>query len=170
MRSKRVHPTAARRAFSRAGAGAGAPISPRTDGSARKRLRRLPHVFRTVLELPCRSDADVAVQEFPGYFRFIADVGDFGSEQVRARAMEVIPGLIKIVVRDYDENDDDDSEQLLMDKLEMDAWRFRFPSSTRPEMVAAEFVGGLLVVTVPKGWELGNEGDAWHSPGLVLVR
>jgi hypothetical protein len=66
-------------------------------GLSSKKLRRLPHVFSRVLELPFRSDADVLVEESPDCFRFVAetdaDIGD-----VRAHAMEIHPGVTKIVV------------------------------------------------------------------------
>lgn len=168
MKPTRVHPTGpkpkrtlAARDLDGNGNGSRNPIS-------QKRLRRLPHLFGNILELPFRSDANVSVEELPDFFKFVAVVGDLGSDCVTAHALEIIPGVIKIVVRDDDE--ETEGVELFMDKLEMDAWRFRFPSSTQPEMVAAEYVDGELIVTVPKGWELEDGGDPWSSSRLVLVR
>ncbi|KAL7105251.1 hypothetical protein ACP275_07G032500 [Erythranthe tilingii] len=129
---------------------------------AHKKLRKLPHVFSKVLELPFGSDADVAVEEGPKFFRFSAeiemdaddDVAAVGDD-VRAHAVEIHPGVVKIVVRNNGRNKikggDEINLELLLDKLEVDTWRFRLPSSSRPELATAVFVDGELSVTVPKG-------------------
>ncbi|KAL7144740.1 hypothetical protein ABFS83_07G032300 [Erythranthe nasuta] len=133
---------------------------------AHKKLRKLPHIFSKVLELPFDSDADVAVEEGPEFFRFSAeievdadddDVAAVGDD-VRAHAVEIHPGVVKIVVRNNRRNkikggggDDESNLELLLDKLEVDTWRFRLPSSSRPELATAVFVDGELCVTVPKG-------------------
>ena len=108
-----------------------------------KKLRRLPHVFSRVLELPFRSDADVAVEEAPDCFRFVAETDGIGD--VRAHAVEIHPGVTKIVVRD------DGPVEFSLDDLQLDMWRFRLPESTRPELASAVFIDGELIVTVPKG-------------------
>ncbi|KAF7806866.1 nodulin 22 [Senna tora] len=139
-------------------------------GLANKKLRRLPHVFSRVLELPFRSDADVSVEESPDFFRFVAETDGIGD--VQAHTVEIHPGVTKIVVRESG------SVELLLDELELDLWRFRLPESTRPELASAVFVDGELVVTVPKGEEeLGNGEDEMWSDGdgnfggrLVLVQ
>lgn len=138
-------------------------------GIAGKKLRRLPHVFSRVLELPFRSDADVAVEEAPDCFRFVAETEGIG--EVRAHTVEIHPGVTKIVVRDGE------SVELSLDHLELDMWRFRLPESTRPELASAVFVDGELIVTVPKE-ELqnieGGDGDSARGMGgggqLVLVQ
>ncbi|GMY27386.1 hypothetical protein FCV25MIE_22628 [Fagus crenata] len=119
-------------------------------GLSSKKLRRLPHVFSRVLELPFRSDADVSVEENPDCFRFIAETDDDIGE-VHAHTVEIHPGVTKIVVRESG------SLELSLDDLELDMWRFRLPESTRPELASAVFVDGELIVTVPKGDEEGVE-------------
>lgn len=132
-----------------------------------KKLRRLPHVFSRVLELPFRSDADVSVEEFPDFFRFVAMADDMG-EDVRAHTVEIHPGVTKIVVRGGG------FEGLSLDELELDVWRFRLPESTRPELASAVCVDGELVVTVPKGGDEADDGgverDIWGNNRLVLVQ
>lgn len=126
-------------------------------GLSSKKLRRLPHVFSRVLELPFRSDADVLVEESPDYFRFVAETDtDIGN--VRAHTVEIHPGVTKIVVRESG------SLQLSLDELELDMWRFRLPESTRPELASAVFVDGELIVTVPKGVE-GVQGAEENDGG-----
>ncbi|XP_022979495.1 uncharacterized protein LOC111479182 [Cucurbita maxima] len=135
-----------------------------------KKLRRLPHVFSRVLELPFRSDADVLVEENPDCFRFIAETDGNISDGVRAHAVEIHPGVIKIVVRETA------SLEMTMDELELDMWRFRLPETTRPELASAAFVDGELIVTVPKGNEENSDdggGDIWGDEmegRLVLVQ
>ncbi|KAF7837310.1 nodulin 22 [Senna tora] len=140
-----------------------------------KKLRRLPHVFSRVLELPFRSDADVSVEEGPHYFRFVAETDGIGD--VRAHTVEIHPGVTKIMVRESG------SVELSLDEIELDMWRFRLPESTRPELASAVFVNGELIVTVPKvegleNSEDGNEGgggEMWSDGNgmggrLVLVQ
>lgn len=123
------------------------PASESRAGLAHKKLRRLPHVFSRVLELPFRSDADVSVEESADFFRFVAETEGFGVD-VRAHTVEIHPGVTKIVVREGE------STEFPLDELELDMWRFRLPETTRPELARAVFVDGELIVTVPKG-----EGD-----------
>ncbi|KAL3626295.1 hypothetical protein CASFOL_029844 [Castilleja foliolosa] len=121
-----------------------------------KKLRKLPHVFSKVLELPFRSDADVAVEEGPDFFRFVVEIeidgNDIVAGDVRAYAVEIHPGVIKIVIRKDDHHQlIGGGVDLLLDKLEVNTWRFRLPSTAQPEYAAATFVDRELVVTVPKG-------------------
>ncbi|WJX20931.1 hypothetical protein P8452_10413 [Trifolium repens] len=135
-------------------------------GISGKKLRRLPHVFSRVLELPFRSDADVVVEEAPDCFRFVAETDGIG--EVRTHTVEIHPGVVKIVVRDGE------SLELSLDQLELDMWRFRLPDSTLPELASAVFVDGELIVTVPKGHDLqggdNGRGMGGGSGRLVLVQ
>ncbi|XP_058739616.1 uncharacterized protein LOC131611728 [Vicia villosa] len=135
-------------------------------GISGKKLRRLPHVFSCVLELPFRSDADVAIEEAPDCFRFVAETEGIG--EVRTHTVEIHPGVTKIVVRDGE------SLELSLDQLEIDMWRFRLPESTVPELASAVFVDGELIVTVPKGDEMqnveGGDNDRGMGGRLVLVQ
>ncbi|KAJ4722481.1 Heat shock 22 kDa protein [Melia azedarach] len=112
-----------------------------------KKLRRLPHIFTRVLELPFRSDADVAVEESPDCFKFVAETDGIG--EVRAHMIQIHPGVTKIVVRP-----NGFVELSSLDELELDMWRFRLPESTRPELASAVYEDGELIVTVPKGADL----------------
>ncbi|BFG13889.1 uncharacterized protein Pyn_36250 [Prunus yedoensis var. nudiflora] len=128
-------------------------------GLTHKKLRRLPHVFSRVLELPFRSDAEVLVEENPDCFRFIAETDNIG-DGVRAHTVEIYPGVTKIVVRESG------SAELTLDELELDMWRFRLPESTRPELASAVFVDGELIVTVPKAEGIENS-DGGNGGGEV---
>ncbi|XP_059660483.1 uncharacterized protein LOC132306909 isoform X2 [Cornus florida] len=130
--------------------------------SRQKKLRRLPHIFARVLELPFHSDADVSVEEASDCFRFVVTTDDIG-DGIRAHAIEIYPGVTKIVIRGTDVLDSS------LDELELDLWRFRLPASTRPELATAEYDDGELVVTVPKDLNLvgadggvnGNREELW---------
>ncbi|KAL2229918.1 uncharacterized protein LOC105171332 [Sesamum indicum] len=143
------------------------------EGTARKKLRKLPHVFSKVLELPFASDADVIVEERPDLFRFVAEVKvDGKAGHVKAHAVEIHPGVIKIVVRDDHKRKGGGDVDLFLDKLEVDKWRFRLPSSARPELAKAAFVAGELIVTVPRGGcGRVDGGEIWGAGSrLVLVQ
>ncbi|PPD74167.1 hypothetical protein GOBAR_DD28909 [Gossypium barbadense] len=99
-------------------------------GGSNKKLRRLPHIFSRVLELPFRSDADVAVEESPDCFKFVAETDGRIGDVVRAHTVEIHPGVTKIVIRSNSLVDFG-----LLDDLELDMWRFRLPETTRPELV-----------------------------------
>ncbi|KAL6564371.1 hypothetical protein OROMI_015821 [Orobanche minor] len=130
-----------------------------------KKLRRLPHIFAKVLELPFHSDADVSIEETPNSLRFTAAADDIGGE-IRAYAVEIYPGVTKIVVKG------DGVVDLSGTDFELDLWRFRLPSSTRPELASAAYDGVDLVVTVPKGDEVEEDGDGdmRARTRLVLVQ
>ncbi|XP_060179205.1 uncharacterized protein LOC132609308 [Lycium barbarum] len=186
----RVHPMCMKRNIAiREGidSGSGSDILAVMEGNPMKKLRKLPHVFGKVLELPFRSDADVAVEEGPEFFRFVAEMefegeGDAGG--VRVHAVEIHTGITKIVVRNGVAGDGGvnggggggGEEELLLEELKVDTWRFRLPATTKPELATAVFVDGELIVTVPKGGRGGGEfadgRDVWGGRGgrLVLVQ
>ncbi|XP_076921654.1 uncharacterized protein LOC143583150 [Bidens hawaiensis] len=143
------------------------PTNPR-----QKNLQRLPHVFSRVLELPLRSQADVFIEDRPDCIRFTANINNtVFSGEVKAYAVEIIPGVMKVVVR----GGDCEEVELLLEKLEIDVWRFRLPVTTRPELATAVVRGGELVVTVPKGGRSGyggvgeDEREAWGGGNGRLV-
>lgn len=124
-------------------------------GVASKKLRRLPHVFARVLELPISSNADVLIQETSDSLRFTVTTtfnnkDTSNMSEVRAHAIKILPGLTKVVIKGMDGGDDDH---------QLDVWRYRLPASTRPEMATASFSGGELVVTVPKRLDSMNGSD-----------
>lgn len=118
-----------------------------------KKLRRLPHIFAKVLELPFAADADVSVEEDAAALRFVAAADEFSLAGARAHAVEIHPGVTKVVVRGLSSSSlggdgDDDGAAAA---FELDRWRFRLPPCTRPAMATATYSQGELVVTVPKG-------------------
>ncbi|KAI4349494.1 hypothetical protein L6164_010077 [Bauhinia variegata] len=121
--------------------------------STTKKLWKLPHVFAKVLELPFRSDDDVSVEETPHSFRFIAYANNINiSNGVRAHAIEILPGMTKIVIKGMDGADLQQSQF-----QPLDLWRFRLPAWTRPEMTTAVYSAGKLVVTVPKSLDYSGK-------------
>ncbi|PIA44938.1 hypothetical protein AQUCO_01700487v1 [Aquilegia coerulea] len=117
-----------------------------------KKLRRLPHIFNKVLELPFHSDAEVLVEENSECFRFIVTTEDVGHD-VQTHTMEIYPGVTKIVLRGRN------VLELNLDELELDLWRFRLPPSTKPELASAVYVDGELIVTVPKDLNMDENDD-----------
>ncbi|KAK7355828.1 hypothetical protein VNO80_15090 [Phaseolus coccineus] len=115
--------------------------------SVPNKLLRLPHVFSKILELPCPSDHDVFVEETPQFFRFVASCN---AGAVRALAIEILPGITKIVIKRMDGTDVAVAGQRQHVSLGVGLWRFRLPPWTQPEMVTAVCSGGKLMVTVPK--------------------
>ncbi|KAK1412808.1 hypothetical protein QVD17_34327 [Tagetes erecta] len=131
-------------------------ISSITPPMPLKKLQRLPHVFSNVLELPLRSQADVFIQDTSDCFKFTANIDSNAfSGQVRAYAVNIHPGVIKVVIRGGNIGE----VELLLDQLEIDVWRFRLPATTRPELSTAVVAGRKLVVTVPKGGRNSYGGD-----------
>ncbi|XP_052148294.1 uncharacterized protein LOC127767109 [Oryza glaberrima] len=121
----------------------------------KKDLRRLPHVYSKVLELPFPADTDVAVFEGPDAFHFVVSAAAALAGEVRVRTVRIHPGVVRVVVQAggggvHDDGDDDD--------MELDKWRSRLPEASCPAMSVAGYVNGQLVVTVPKG-RGGGEGD-----------
>ncbi|XP_004495291.1 uncharacterized protein [Cicer arietinum] len=118
-----------------------------------KKLWRLPHVFAKTLELPFPSDADVSIEETPQFFRFVASCykTNVNGGGVRAHAIEILPGITKIVIKRIDGGDVTVVGQKdRRSTYGVDLWRFRLPPWTQPERVTAVCTGWKLVVTVPK--------------------
>ncbi|KAL1316990.1 hypothetical protein HN51_069101 [Arachis hypogaea] len=131
-----------------------------------KKLRRLPHVFSKVLQLPLCSDADVSVEEWPHCFRFVADA-PAGIATVEASTFRLHPGITKLVVRDSQT----DFTELSFDEfdLHLDVWRFRLPESTCPEMATAILLDGQLIVTVPKHQRGVDDNRAMVDAGTFVL-
>ena len=133
-------------------------VSSCNNNNQKKKLRRLPHIFAKVLELPFHSNADVLIQETHNSFRFAAVTDSLAAaDDVRAHTIEIYPGVTKIVIRGGE------FLGLNLDELELDLWRFRLPACTRPEMAVAQYVDGELVVVVPKG--AGSEEEEEDNDG-----
>ncbi|KAK4441660.1 hypothetical protein Salat_0500900 [Sesamum alatum] len=145
-----------------------ASLLAQANSCRRKKLRRLPHIFAKVLELPFHSDADVSIVETSDSLRFTAATDEISGE-VRADAIEIYPGVTKVVVRGTGVVD------LSGTDLELDLWRFRLPARMLPELASATYDDGELVVTVPKGAAEVDDGTEEDDIGdigggrLVLV-
>ncbi|KAL3626083.1 hypothetical protein CASFOL_029632 [Castilleja foliolosa] len=139
-------------------------LLPQSNTCRQKKLRRLPHVFEKVLELPFHSNADVSISETPHYLKFAVVIDDDIGGDVRTDAVEIYPGITKIVVRGDDVVDGPGTE------FELDLWRFRLPDLVRPELASAAYEFGELVVTVPKGSVEMEEAEGIRngSPFLVM--
>lgn len=83
--------------------------------------------------------------------------------------MKIHPGVTKVVVRGG--NGSGGEVELLLEKLEIDVWRYRLPASTKPELATAVVVGRELVVTVLKGARSStNDGrEVWGGGRGRLV-
>lgn len=108
-------------------------------------------------------------------FRFFAAVDGVSSGGVRARAVVVHPGVMKVVVLGGSGAGGGGFGE---DELEFDRWRFRLPPSTLPRLATAEYVDGELVVTVPKGdgpeeregvFDEGKGGFNGSAAGSLIV-
>ncbi|XP_073049050.1 uncharacterized protein [Primulina eburnea] len=141
-----------------------ASLLAQANSCRQKKLRRLPHIFEKVLELPFHADADVTIEETPDSLIFVA-VTDEITGDVRADAIEIYPGVTKILIRGNVVVDFPGTE------FELDLWRFRLPESTRPELASAVYYDGELVVTVPKGAAAEDDDGGDIGAGrLVLVQ
>uniref|UniRef100_A0A0E0LHN7 SHSP domain-containing protein n=1 Tax=Oryza punctata TaxID=4537 RepID=A0A0E0LHN7_ORYPU len=154
----RVHPAPRKRTIAvqrRCGVAAAAAAAGLGGG---KKLRRLPHIFAKVLELPFAADADVSVEEDAAALRFVAAADGFTpSGGASAHAVEIHPGVTKVVVRDLSAGVDGDDDGAAA--FELDRWRFRLPPCTLPAMATATYADGELVVTIPKGAAPDDDGD-----------
>lgn len=134
-------------------------IHPAAPTGGKKDLRRLPHVYSKVLELPLPADTDVEVLEGPDAFHFVAApaAGARGAGVVQVRTVRIHPGVTKVVVQAGGgaEGAADDAS----DSMELDRWRTRLPEPSCPAMAVAGYVDGQLVVTVPKGPGGGEGAD-----------
>ncbi|GMH08436.1 hypothetical protein Nepgr_010276 [Nepenthes gracilis] len=145
------------------------PSALTTTNAQNKKLRRLPHVFGKVLELPFNADTDVRIEERADCFCFVAKTdSDLG--RVRVHIVRVHPGLKRAVIRRIDGN-----LEMLIDDLDLNVWRFRLPAVAQLELTKAVYGGGQLVVTVPKNggseneWRVCRSGITGGMGNLVLV-
>ncbi|KAK9671939.1 hypothetical protein RND81_12G065300 [Saponaria officinalis] len=129
-------------------------LEPNTIMGSTKKLRRLPHVFGKVLELPFKSDEDVYVEERSECLKFVASANS-GVVGGGIHVVELHPGIVKVVVRKRGS-----SSQMTIDEVEIDVWRFRLPMNACPELATVVYERGQMVVTVPKNVmvEKGGKG------------
>lgn len=124
---------------------------------SQKKLRRLPHVFCRVLELPFKSEVPVAVEENRECFKFIVSSDEaLEFQEARPEIIEIAPGVIKVVIREANRR-----PRFSMDEQELDMWRFRLPSSTMPELSTAVYSDGEFVVIVPKEGDFSERNEVF---------
>nr|XP_043611497.1 uncharacterized protein LOC122583128 [Erigeron canadensis] len=140
-----------------------------TNSATICKLRRLPHIFSKVLELPFYSNTNVSVQETPESFKFIVDTDDdiIVDAHIAAHTIEIFPGVTKVIVRGTHYNN-----VVVNNEMEVGLWRFRLPEDTQPELATAVFGRGELVVTVPKNVVNLDRNGVWGGQNgrFVLVQ
>jgi HSP20 family molecular chaperone IbpA len=118
---------------------------PETFGPRSKKLKRMPHIFSQVLELPFASDFPVNSEETETAFRFVIEDPEIAIDgTVKAEVVRIVPGAKKVVLRGLSRTGSALGE--------LDMWRFRLPPSANPDATSASYEDGVLIVVVPKSW------------------
>jgi len=114
-----------------------------TCGPRSKKLKRMPHIFSQVLELPFPSDFPVDSEETETAFRFVIEDPEMEiNGTVKAEVVGIVPGAKKVVLRGVSRTGSALGE--------IDTWRFRLPPSANPDATSASYEDGVLIVVVPK--------------------
>lgn len=124
-----------------------------------KKLKRLPHLFGRVLELPVDAEALVDVEEDDAVYRFSVPVSGLVADQIRAEVIEIVPGATKVVIRGAE------NLAVALEDVEIDFWRFRLPPGTVPDETTATYEDGCLIVTVPIAATPSTAFDGSHAGG-----
>jgi hypothetical protein len=66
--------------------------------SSIKKLKRMPHLFDRVLELPFHADTVVEIRESRHSFMFVVRRPGLIAEEVKAELVEIVPGATKVVI------------------------------------------------------------------------
>jgi hypothetical protein len=66
--------------------------------SSIKKLKRMPHLFDRVLELPFPADTVVEIRESRHSFTFVVRRPGLIAEEVKAELVEIVPGATKVVI------------------------------------------------------------------------
>ncbi|XP_024366643.1 uncharacterized protein [Physcomitrium patens] len=103
------------------------------------KLKRMPHLFTRVLELPLHAETPVKVFELRDFFLFEVQLSELAVGDVKVEVLEIVPGATKVLVRGVEPT-----------SPVVEFWRFRLPPTTLPEKSAASYDRGTLSVTIPK--------------------
>ncbi|KAJ7566348.1 hypothetical protein O6H91_02G098100 [Diphasiastrum complanatum] len=115
-----------------------------TVNATLKKLRRMPHVFPRVLELPFNADAPVEIYENEVSYKFAMLYPGLIAQNIRTHVIEIVPGAVKLVVEGIQ------GLRGTLEQREAYSWRFRLPASTIPEASVALYERNILIVIVPK--------------------
>lgn len=72
------------------------------DLSFTKKLKRMPHLFPRVLELPLHAETPVSVVESRDCYRFHVRLPGAHVDEVKVEVLEIVPGATKVLVRGID--------------------------------------------------------------------
>jgi len=114
------------------------------DRSATGKLKRMPHLFTRILELPLHAETPVRVVESRDSFQFEMQQPGSAVDNVKVEVLEIVPGATKVLLRGVERSSAD------VDISEVDLWRFRLPPTTLPEKSFARYDHGTLFITIPK--------------------
>ena len=67
-----------------------------------KKLKRMPHLFTRVLELPLHAETPVSVVESRDSYRFEVRLPGLHVDDVKVEVLEIVPGVTKVLVRGVD--------------------------------------------------------------------
>lgn len=119
-------------------------------GPRLKKLKRMPHIFSQVLELPFPSDFPVNIEETESAFRFVIEDSELTIDgTVKAEVVGIVPGAKKVVLRGVSRTGSALSE--------LDTWRYRLPPSANPDASSASYEKGVLIVIVLKSWSYEDD-------------
>lgn len=71
------------------------------------KLKRMPHLFSRVLELPFHAETPVSVVESRDCYRFQVRLPGALVDEVKVEVLEIVPGATKVLVRGVDNNEAD---------------------------------------------------------------
>lgn len=129
------------------------------DLSVTKKLKRMPHLFTRVLELPLHAETPVSVVESRDSFRFEVRLPGLHVEDVKVEVLEIVPGATKVLVRGVGHCSPH------ADVAEVNFWRFRLPPATVPEKSVATYDLEILSVTTPKDLVSCNDNPSIQEKG-----
>eukprot|EP00250_Pteridium_aquilinum_P031416 c4357_g1_i1 orf=99-638(-) len=130
--------------FTGDGAAEGAEVAP-----ASRKLRRLPHVFCKLLELPFAVDTPVVVEERKECYAFVIRQPGLQKADVVTEAVQIVPGAIKVTLRGADRIRAAGLEKNPAVEM-VGNWRARLPACTVPEAATATYTDGIITIIIPK--------------------
>lgn len=118
-------------------------------GSRQGQLRRMPHVFCKLLDLPFPVETNVVIEERREAYAFMIRQPGLQKADIVAETVEIVPGAIKVILRGADRI----RAALTKDSslpATTENWRARLPTCTIPESAKASYAHGIITITIPK--------------------